>query len=88
MIGLTPRQAELLAILRADPTVTMVEMAKRMGITRRWSVAGHLTALEERGYIERRPGQSPSFRLNAHHGSTPLRFISVQSLPIAGALPA
>jgi pseudouridine kinase len=50
---LTPRQGEILEIIRGDPLVAQQELADRLGISRS-AVAGHIMQLTDLGLIRGR----------------------------------
>jgi len=74
-VGLTPRQAELLRYLRANPGAHCDEMKTALGVTGQSIVSRMLGHLAERGYIVRLPNQTPCFALTVPVtvGGTPLR---------------
>jgi len=55
--GLTVRQFGLLAQLRAEPELTISELARQLGITRQ-SLHGMVDELERGGHLVREPGAS------------------------------
>lgn len=71
-VKLPPRQAEVLAFIRANAHVygpTVREIAAAMGIKSPNGVFGHLKALEKKGHIKRRPGIARGLvAVEADHG--------------------
>lgn len=55
--GLTVRQFGLLAQLRAEPELTIADLARQLGITRQ-SLHGMVDELERDGHLVREPGAS------------------------------
>lgn len=73
MTGPTPRQAEVLAFIRASlaehgyaPTIR--EIGAHLGISSFNGVNDHLVALEKKGLIEREPFKSRAIRLVESEG--------------------
>ena len=68
MKALTPRQAQLLDLIRESIAVrgmppTVAELAAALGVKSTHGVRGHLQALERKGAIELMPGVSRGIRL-------------------------
>jgi repressor LexA len=64
MMGLTRRQRELLAYLRTrEIAPSFVEMKDALGLTSKSGVHRLLAALQERGYIVRRPNCARAIEL-------------------------
>ena len=67
--GLTVRQFGLLAQLRAEPELTISDLARQLGITRQ-SLHGMVDELERAGHLVREPGASGRTRRLALAPST------------------
>jgi len=77
MDELTPRQAEILELIRdflgsTGFPPTRAEIARQMGFSSANAAEEHLRALERKGYIEMSPGSSRGIRLLDEAGGLPL----------------
>ena len=87
-MNLTPRQAEILALIRSYLAETgfpptRAEIARRLGFRSVNAAEEHLRALARKGAIELLPGTSRGIRLTAEGGG-----IAARGLPVVGRVAA
>lgn len=59
----TPRQRQVLALLRIQPQPSIRELGELLGVTSTNAVADHIKALARKGLVERAKGKARSVRL-------------------------
>lgn len=70
MLGITPKQKELLEYLKAhksDVSPSYEEMAEAMGLASKSGIFRLIEGLKERGYVENIPHQARTIRIRKQH---------------------
>lgn len=86
---LTPRQEEVLAIIKSRMSHTHVfpslrEIASLLGVTSKSGVASHIKALEKKGFLERQAPQTSGFALASKDSES----VQQESFPLVATISA